>query len=98
MSLVHYRAFSDIITVWHVMMKEIADQHYDPRDVACSFFKMAYAVKVRNLPDNLSAREFTRRQLDRLGIGADLEEIPWGTKKVKLPPSRLAKAGPEAVK
>jgi transposase len=87
-----------LITVWHVMMKEIADQHYDPRDVACSFFKMAYAVKVRNLPDNLSAREFTRRQLDRLGIGADLEEIPWGTKKVKLPPSRLAKAGPEAVK
>lgn len=78
-----------LITVWHVLMNEAADKHHDPRDVACSFFKLAYAVKVRNLPDNLSAKEFTRRQLDRLGIGIDLETIPWGTKTVKLPPSSL---------
>lgn len=80
-----------LITVWHVLMLEVADKHHDPRDVACSLFKLAYAVKVRNLPDNLSAKEFTRRQLDRLGIGADLQSIPWGTKKVKLPPSKLTK-------
>lgn len=78
-----------LITVWHVLSKEIVDRYHDPRDVACSLFKLAYAVKVRNLPNNLSAKEFTRNQLDRLGIGADLETIPWGTKKVKLPPSRL---------
>ena len=47
------------------------------------------AKVVRNLPDKLSAIQFTRNQLDRLGIGADLEKIPWGTKQVKLPPSRL---------
>jgi len=74
-----------LITIWHVL----ADKHHDPRDVACSSFKLAYAVKVRNLPDNLSAKEFTRRQLDRLGIGTDLLTIPWGTKKVKLPPSKI---------
>lgn len=78
-----------LITVWHVLREEIADQHHDPRDVACSFFKFAYAVKVRNLPDNLSALQFTRNQLDRLGIGANLHKIPWGTKTFKLPPSRL---------
>jgi hypothetical protein len=33
--------------------------------------------------------EFSRAQLDRLGIGAELSEIPWGSKRFKLPPSRL---------
>ncbi len=80
-----------LIVVWHVLRKEIVDKHHDARDVACSLFKLAYAVKVRNLPDKLSAIQFTRNQLDRLGIGADLEKIPWGTKQVKLPPSRLKK-------
>ena len=80
-----------LIVIWHVLMKEIVDKHHDARDVACSLFKLAYAVKVRNLPDKLSAIQFTRNQLDRLGIGADLEKIPWGTKQVKLPPSKLKK-------
>jgi hypothetical protein len=78
-----------LITVWHVMRREIVDKHHDPRDIACSLFKLAYAVKVRNLPDKQSAIQFTRNQMDRLGIGADIETIPWGTKNVKLPPSRL---------
>jgi len=78
-----------LITVWNVLMKKVVDLHHDPTNVACSFFKLAYDVRVRNLPGNLSAVQFTRQQLDRLGIGADLECIPWGTKKPKLPPSRL---------
>lgn len=78
-----------LITVWHVLTDEIVDKHHDPRDVACSLFKLAYAVKVRNLPGKQSAAQFTRNQLDRLGIGAELESIPWGTKHPKLPPSRL---------
>jgi len=36
---------------------------------------------MRNLPDNLSAGEFPRSQLDRLGIGAKLQSIPWGSKR-----------------
>ena len=71
------------------MTNEIADKHHDPRDVACSLFKLAYAVKVRNLPGKQSALQFTRNQLDRLGIGQNLKVIPWGSKKVKLPPSGL---------
>ena len=52
-------------------------------------FGVAYRVKVRNL-GGFSAKESTRRELDRLGIGRELQVIPWGTKKVKLPPSKLA--------
>jgi hypothetical protein len=35
----------------------------------------------------------TRKQLDRLGIGAELEILPWGSKRVKLPPSTLKQKG-----
>ena len=52
-------------------------------------FGYAYRVGVRNLPDEQSALAFTREQLDRLGIGKDLQEIPWGSKRFKLPPSKL---------
>jgi len=78
-----------LVTVWHVLTEEIVDKHHDPCDIACSLFRLAYAVKVRNLPEKQSAIQFTRNQLDRLGIGADLKVVPWGTKKVKLPPSKM---------
>jgi transposase len=84
-----------LIAVWHVLFRSVADCHADPRDVACSLFAHAYRVKVRNLPDGLSAKEFTRKQLDRLGIGKDLKVIPWGTRKVLLPPSKLTSASKE---
>jgi len=41
-------------------------------------------VKVKNLPNGMSAKEWTRYELDRLGIRADLTGIPWRTKKIKL--------------
>ena len=50
---------------------------------------LAYAVGVKNLPDGQSALQFTRAQLDRLGIGRELTELPWGSKRFKLPPSSL---------
>jgi hypothetical protein len=68
----------------------VADKHADTRSVAASLFAHAYRVKVRNL-GGLSAKQWTRRELDRLGIGRELEVIPWGSKKVKLPPSTLKK-------
>jgi hypothetical protein len=42
------------------------DKRHDPHDVACRLFKLAYAVKVRNLPNQQNAKQFTRNQLDRL--------------------------------
>ena len=41
-----------LITVWHVLMEEIVDRHHDSRDIACSLFKLAYDVKVRNLREH----------------------------------------------
>lgn len=78
-----------LVAVWHVLHEEQVDCHADATQVACAFFAYAYKVGVKNLPDKQSALEFTRAQLDRLGIGAELNEIPWGSKRFKLPPSRL---------
>lgn len=78
-----------LIAVWHILRKEAPDRHADATRVAASLFKLAYEIKVCNLPAGISAKAFTRKQLDRLGIGADLEILPWGSKRVKLPPSTL---------
>jgi hypothetical protein len=75
-----------------VLTEEVADRFAEPEQVACSFFAHAYRVGVRNLPDGLSARAYTRRELDRLGLGAEITKIPWGTKHVHLPPSQLSTA------
>jgi len=78
-----------LVTVWHVLTKEVADRNADPRDVASSFIRYAYQVGVRNLPGQQAALTFTRDQLDRLGIGRNLKEIPSGSKSRKLPPSKF---------
>jgi transposase len=82
-----------LVAVWHVLSKQQADRHADPGKVACSFFRYAYQVGVKNLPKGQSALSFTRTQLDRLSIGMDLQSVPWGKQHPKLPPSaHLVKA------
>ncbi len=78
-----------LVAVWHVLSEKTADRFADPGSVARSFYAHAYRVGVRNLPEGQSALAFTREQLDRLGIGQDLQEIPWGSKPHKLPLSKL---------
>jgi len=78
-----------LVAVWHVLSEQVADRFADPRDVASSFIRYAYRIGVRNLPDQQPALAFTRDQLDRLGVGRELKEIPWGSKRFKLPPSKL---------
>jgi transposase len=78
-----------LVAVWHVLGKQVADRFAEPRDVANSFCAHAYRIGVKNLPDGQSALTFTREQLDRLGIGKELQEIGWGMKPRKLPPSKM---------
>ena len=78
-----------LVVVWHVLSEEVPDRFANPQQVACSMFAHAYKVGVRNLPDDQTALQFTRNQLDRLGIGAEIVKLPWGKKKYNLPPSRL---------
>ncbi len=79
-----------LVVVWHVLSREEADRFASDEQVACAFFALAYKMGVKNLPEGQSARQFTRNQLDRLGLGRELTHIPWGSKTFKLPPSRLA--------
>jgi hypothetical protein len=60
-----------------------------PEQVAISLFALAHRMQARNLPDGQSALQFTRNQLDRLGIGKEVTQIPRGSKRFKLPPSQL---------
>jgi transposase len=78
-----------LVAVWHVLSQKDADRFADPAGVARSFFALAYQVGVKNLPEGQSALAFTREQLDRLGIGQDLQEISWGSQHHKLPASKL---------
>lgn len=79
-----------LMAVWHILSKDVVDKHADARSVACSFFNTVYRMKVRNL-GGLSAKEWVRREMDRLGIGREVSEFRWGSKTVKLPPSSLKK-------
>jgi transposase len=78
-----------LVVIWHLLAEEKADHFADPTQVACGFFAFAHRVKVKNLPGGQSALQFTRTQMDRLGIGQEVLILPWGTKKFKLPPSSL---------
>lgn len=78
-----------LVAAWNILSEETADCHADAQQVACAFFAHAYRVGVRNLHGGLSALAYTRQQLDRLGLGAELTSLPWGSKHYKLPPSSL---------
>lgn len=82
-----------LMLVWHVLAKGAADKSANPTQVARTLFGFAYRVRVKNLPNGMSALPFTRRQLDRLGIGEEVRLLPWGGKRFKLPPSTLPHKG-----
>ncbi len=79
-----------LVTVWHVLTEAEADRYANPQQVACAYFALAYKLGAANR--RMSATQYTRQQLDRLGIGQEVTHIPWGSKQFKLPPSKLAQA------
>jgi hypothetical protein len=83
-----------LVAVWHVLSEQTGDRRADAVNVAKSLYKLAYRMGVRNLPEGMSARAFTRIQLDRLGLGAELTHLPWSGKRYKLPPSLRARPEP----
>jgi transposase len=78
-----------LVAVWHVLTKATADRFATPEQVAAAFYALAYKVGVKNLPEGVGARQFVRDQFDRLGLGDDITHIPWGSKRFRLPPSRV---------
>jgi transposase len=77
-----------LVAVWHVLSEKVADRFADPQKVASSFLHLAYQIGARNLPNRISALAFTREQLDHLGVGEDLQQIDWGSRPLRLPPSQ----------
>lgn len=77
-----------LVMVWHLLAKREADKFADPLQVALGLYAYAHRVHTRNLPHKPGARQFTRDQLDRLGLGQELTSIPWNKKHYKLPPSK----------
>ncbi|RLD05388.1 MAG: IS110 family transposase [Chloroflexota bacterium] len=78
-----------LIAVWHILNEKMTDKYAVPEKVAATFFALAYRIGVKNLPDGMSALEFTRHNLDRMGIGENLTRLRWGSKTFSLPPSSL---------
>lgn len=78
-----------LIAVWHILKEAAVDRHAEVNRVAASMLTLAYTIKKRNLPPGMSGRAFARAQLDRLGIGQDLQAVTAGKKQLPLPPSRL---------
>ena len=72
------------------MTKSVADRYGRATNIAQSFFRLAYRAGLRNLPEGMRAIDFTRQQMDRLGVGVEMTTLPWGSKRFKLPPSSLA--------
>lgn len=84
-----------LVAVWHILTKEVADRYAVPEKVAATLFAHAYRVGVKNLPEGMSALQFTRHHMDRLGIGRNLTRLRWGSKTFTLPPSKLMKPLPK---
>lgn len=77
-----------LITVWYVLQGK-ADKYAEPKAVAQKMLKFAYSVGKANRAGKTAA-QFARERLDRLEMGKDLTNIPWGAKKpIPLPPSKL---------
>jgi transposase len=81
-----------LVTVWHVLTKNVADRFAEPVLAARKYLIFAYTLGKANRAKKQSAGQLVRQNLDRLQIGADLTAIPWGEKKhpIRLPPSKAA--------
>jgi hypothetical protein len=73
-----------------VLTKDAPDRFADPVIVARKLMNFAYTLGKANRPAGQTTAQYVRYHLDRLGLGSELTEIPWGTKKPRpLPPSAL---------
>jgi len=80
-----------LVTVWHVLARQVADRFAEPEKVSKKMLHIAYEVGKENRAGK-SAAQFVRERMDELQIGQELTSIPWGSKKpIPLPSSKLKK-------
>ncbi|RLD05385.1 MAG: IS110 family transposase, partial [Chloroflexota bacterium] len=79
-----------LVVVFHVLSKVEADRFAQPERVARSLFNHVYhRIGVSRLPEGMSAKQYVRYHLDQLEIGDRIQEVSWGTRVIKLPPSEI---------
>ena len=78
-----------LVAVWHVLTDQCVDRFAEPVRLARKLTQHCYHLGKANRPAGQTTGEYVRRQLDRLGLGADLAAVPWGKRTVPLPPSQL---------
>lgn len=72
-----------LVAVWHVWSKAEADRHAVDQKVATSFLIWGQKLKKAGRK-RLTTADFIRKQLDALGLGKDLNEIPVGQNALSL--------------
>jgi hypothetical protein len=84
-----------LVSIWHILTKREVDQHASELMIARAFLDFAHNdLGVANLPGGTTAAEFTRQNLDRLGIGKNLVKLMYGRHTYLLPQSSLPGAAP----
>jgi transposase len=74
-----------LVVVWHVLIKQEADQHADAALVARKLLRRAWQVK-RAGRQGQRAGAWVRQELNRLHLGAELTAVVIGKTQHRLPP------------
>lgn len=75
-----------LVIIWHVLSKQEADRHADQEKIARTLMEWA-RNKSTATRLGLSRLAFVRGELDRLGIGTEMERFVFGGRTFHLPPS-----------
>jgi hypothetical protein len=78
-----------LVVIWHVLTAKVADRRAESQQLAKYFIRWGRQLRVKTML-GIKTSEFVRQQLDRLGMGQELERVPYGTVTYCLPPSTLS--------
>ena len=84
-----------LVVIWNVLTAQAADRRAEPELVAKYLMNWASQHRLSNQHLGIRRPLFVRQQLDRLGIGQDLQGFKWGSTYFKLPPSSLIAQSPQ---
>lgn len=84
-----------LVVIWNVLTAQAADHRAEPELVAKYLMNWASQHGLSNQHLGLRRPVFVRQQLDRLGIGHQLQGFRWGSTYFKLPPSSLLAQSPQ---
>lgn len=76
-----------LVVVWYLLTKETLVHQADPDRLARKFLEFAYSMEKEQR--GKSAQEFVRERLDLLGVGAEMEFIRQGRRRIPLPKRSL---------